>query len=85
MLFHEDTFLAVYDAVSFERLEDVEVSLEEGGPADGHSIAAYRVNQCLYVADIGNNCILRLDINNGGITVKWINQIVLVLCNNYYV
>ena len=85
MLFHEDTFLPAYDAVSFERLEDVELSLEEGRPADGHSIVACRVNQCRYVADIGDNCIPRLEINNGGTTVKWMNQVVLVMCNNNYV
>ena len=55
------------------REQRVATALEEGRPADGHSIAAYSVNQCLYVADIGNNCILRLKINNGEITVKWMN------------
>ena len=41
-----NTFLTVYDAVSFERLEDVELSLNRN-PIRGHSIAACSVNQCL--------------------------------------
>ena len=69
--FLNHTFLTVYDAVSFERLEDVELSLKEGEHVKGFNIVACSVNQCLYVVDIDNNCILRLEIKNEGKAAKW--------------
>ena len=92
-----NTFLAVYDAVSFERLEDIEVSLEEGRPADCQSIAACSVNQCLFIADrwpldtasytgsYTGDGIIRLEIKNGGKTVTWMNTTVNVMYNKKFV
>ena len=82
------TFLAVFDAVSFERLEDVELSLKEGfdklTKVKAFSIAACSVNQCLYVLHRDDYCIFRLEIKNGGKTVKWMGTAARVMCNNNF-
>ena len=75
------TILTVYDAVSFERLGDVVLALKEN-LSHGHSIAACSVNQCLYIADrYRDGSIIRLEIKNGGKTVKWMNTTVDVMYN----
>ena len=75
-----NTFLTVYDAVSFERLEDVKLSLNRN-PIRGDSIAACSVNQCLYVGDRYKSGIIRLYIKNGGKTVQWMKKALNVMYN----
>ena len=66
--------LSVFDCVSFERLDDVKLMRQTGKSIHVDSIAACSINQCLYLADVINKCILRLEINNGEKTVRWINK-----------
>ena len=76
-----NTFLAVYDAVSFERLGDIRLLLNRN-PIRCDSIAACSVNQCLYVAGRYNGGgIVRLEIKNGEKTVKWMNKALNVMYN----
>jgi len=79
----QSTSLLTYDTVSFVKLGDVELILEDGEPIDILAIAACSRNHCMYATDRNNLCTLRLT-NEGRTVINWLDKYAPVRYSNVY-
>jgi len=78
------TSLLTYDAMSFVKLGDVELTLQDGEPIDIQDIASCSRNHCMYVTDRNNLCTLRLT-DEGRTVINWLDKYALVRYITLYI